>query len=64
MNAGEGTKVEMTGKVAYASQRPWILNDTVKQNILFGLEYDETRYAEAIHLSCLEPDLKLFQKGD
>lgn len=32
------------GKVGYASQQAWIFNGTVKENILFGQDYDEDRY--------------------
>uniref|UniRef100_A0A8H7XP05 P-loop containing nucleoside triphosphate hydrolase protein n=1 Tax=Psilocybe cubensis TaxID=181762 RepID=A0A8H7XP05_PSICU len=32
-----------SGGVAYAAQESWVLNDTVKNNILFQSEYDEER---------------------
>jgi ABC-type multidrug transport system fused ATPase/permease subunit len=35
MNCLKGN-VAINGTVAYADQNPWILNDTVKNNILFG----------------------------
>lgn len=30
--------------VAYAAQEAWVLNATIRDNILFGEPYDETRY--------------------
>jgi len=30
--------------VAYVAQESWVQNETIHQNILFGLPYDETRY--------------------
>ncbi|CEL54793.1 ATP-binding cassette transporter abc4 OS=Schizosaccharomyces pombe (strain 972 / ATCC 24843) GN=abc4 PE=3 SV=1 [Rhizoctonia solani AG-1 IB] len=32
------------GGVAYAAQEAWVLNETIRNNILFGLEYDQDRY--------------------
>ncbi|KAF9017850.1 hypothetical protein BDZ89DRAFT_1094212 [Hymenopellis radicata] len=32
------------GGVAYAAQESWVLNATIKENILFGAELDEQRY--------------------
>jgi len=32
------------GGVAYAAQEAWVQNATIKDNILFGSEYDEQRY--------------------
>lgn len=34
------------GGVAYAAQESWVLNETIRDNILFRAEYDEDRYRE------------------
>ena len=36
--------VDIEGSVSYVSQEPWIFSGTIKENILFGKEYDETWY--------------------
>jgi hypothetical protein len=36
----------------------------VRDNILFGLPFDEKRYADAIHACCLEADFEQFVDGD
>ena len=33
--------------VAYAAQEPWIQNETLKGNILFGELFDENRYKKS-----------------
>ena len=57
MPNGGGSKVRLNGRVAYASQKPWIVSDTVRNNILFGHAFDAKRYAEALHFACLSSDL-------
>jgi ABC-type multidrug transport system fused ATPase/permease subunit len=52
MNCSEGS-VRINGTVAYADQNPWILNDTVRNNILFGEPFDEIQYKSALHHSRL-----------
>jgi len=52
-------KVRVCGKIAYCDQRPWIMNTTVRDNILFGLDYDEARFDMAVHASSLEDDIKV-----
>lgn len=37
-------KVEYTGKIAYVPQTAYIQNATLKENILFGKEYNEEKY--------------------
>jgi ABC-type Mn2+/Zn2+ transport system ATPase subunit len=32
----KGSQVTLSGSIAYSSQRPWIMSETVEQNILFG----------------------------
>jgi ABC-type multidrug transport system fused ATPase/permease subunit len=31
-------------------QNPWIQNKTIKENILFGLPFDEAKYEETIDI--------------
>ncbi|KAK0220002.1 hypothetical protein IW262DRAFT_1381904 [Armillaria fumosa] len=52
------------GGVAYAAQESWVLNTTIKDNILFGAEFDEERYKDVVHQCGLEQDLALFEAGD
>ena len=55
---------KVIGKVAYASQEPWIFSGTVRQNILCGLEYDAERYQRVIEACALLDDFRLFSDGD
>lgn len=50
--------------VAFAGQTPFILSDTVRNNIPFGSEYVEERYKRVIEACCLLPDLLQWQAGD
>ena len=36
------------------------MNTTVRDNILFGLEYDEAKFDMALHASSLEDDIKVW----
>lgn len=56
--------VSLEGSVAYVAQTAWIFNDTLKNNILFGKEYDEQLYQKAIRVSALEQDLNILPAGD
>lgn len=56
--------MELQGRVAFASQTPWILNATVRDNILFGLPYDSKRYTEVLKACQLEQDLAILDYGD
>ena len=35
----DASSLTINGTIAYANQNPWILNDSVKNNILFGERY-------------------------
>ncbi|KIJ48473.1 hypothetical protein M422DRAFT_247818 [Sphaerobolus stellatus SS14] len=52
------------GGVAYAAQESWVLNETIKNNIVFGATFDEERYKKVIHQCGLTRDLSLFDAGD
>ncbi|KAJ7246497.1 multidrug resistance-associated ABC transporter [Mycena rebaudengoi] len=50
--------------VAYCDQTSWVLNDTIRNNILFGTPMDEERYKKVLYQCALEPDLALLEAGD
>ncbi|KAF8854593.1 P-loop containing nucleoside triphosphate hydrolase protein [Acephala macrosclerotiorum] len=50
--------------IAFVAQTPWIENASIKDNILFGLPHDETRYEKVLKACALTQDLELFDDGD
>lgn len=52
------------GTLAYVPQQSWILNDTVRGNILFTQPYDAERYRQIIIACALEPDLEILPASD
>ncbi|KAL5034983.1 Transporter of the ATP-binding cassette (ABC) [Batrachochytrium dendrobatidis] len=50
--------------IAYVAQTAWLLNATIRDNILFGEPYDEERYNQVITACSLRRDLATFQGGD
>ncbi|KAK9244689.1 hypothetical protein V1506DRAFT_540604 [Lipomyces tetrasporus] len=54
----------LSDSVAYCSQQPWLLNDSVKNNILFGSPYDPVRYQACIDACALRHDLDILEAGD
>lgn len=56
--ASHDTLVLKRGSVAYAGQIPFILNATLRANILFGLPYEKERYEAVIAACCLNQDIE------
>lgn len=54
----------LTDSVAFCAQTPWLLNDTIRNNILFGLTYNERRYRQVLYACALLPDLAVLELGD
>ncbi|KAJ1970399.1 hypothetical protein H4R34_006068, partial [Dimargaris verticillata] len=56
--------VTIRGHVAYVAQQPWIMNATLRDNILFGHRYDPQFYQETIRACALQPDIDMLTDGD
>ncbi|KAL7411550.1 ABC protein [Mrakia frigida] len=56
--------VTFNGRVAYCPQSAWIMNATVRENILFGRPFDEARYWKVVEEACLLPDYEMLPSGD
>ncbi|KAF9462732.1 P-loop containing nucleoside triphosphate hydrolase protein [Collybia nuda] len=52
------------GGVAYAAQESWVINATIRENILFESPFDEERYKAVVYQCALTPDLELLSAGD
>lgn len=49
---------------AFVSQTPWIETGTVRENIIFGLPFIESRYQNVLRACSLEKDVELLIDGD
>ena len=47
-------KASVRGKISYVSQEPWVFSGTVRQNILFGQEYNERKYKRIVRVCALD----------
>jgi ABC-type multidrug transport system fused ATPase/permease subunit len=56
--------VRVDGNIAYVPQQPWVQNQTVRQNIVFGADYDENLYLRVLDHSCLHLDMAMLSMGD
>ncbi|XP_039881104.1 ATP-binding cassette sub-family C member 8 isoform X2 [Simochromis diagramma] len=61
--AGEGD-IRKRGPVAYASQKAWLLNATVVENITFEMPMIKSRYKAVIEACSLQPDIDILPQGD
>ncbi len=55
---------DTTSPIAYCPQQAWIMSGTVRDNILFGREYDQKLYNRVIDESCMKSDLEQLPNGD
>ncbi|KAG8242932.1 hypothetical protein J6590_056498, partial [Homalodisca vitripennis] len=56
--------VSISDNISYASQEPWLFAGSVRQNILFGLEYRRDRYRQVVKACALKTDFEQFPYGD
>jgi ABC-type multidrug transport system fused ATPase/permease subunit len=56
--------IQSSGSIAYIPQESFLINDRVRENIIFGFDMEMQRYKKAILLSELKPDLKILPGGE
>ncbi|KAH9849408.1 multidrug resistance-associated ABC transporter [Lenzites betulinus] len=49
---------------AYVPQSAWIMNATLRQNVVFGQDEDDAKFHDIIRACCLEPDLEMLPNGE
>ena len=59
----EGT-ISYYGKVSYVPQIPWVFSGTVRENILFGLPFNEEKFQQIIGICGLTKDLAVLPSRD
>ena len=56
--------VSCRGKIAWVGQQQWVFSGTVRENILFGENFDPNRYCLTIEACDLNKDFQRFPDGD
>ncbi|OAV89994.1 hypothetical protein PTTG_07453 [Puccinia triticina 1-1 BBBD Race 1] len=55
---------QLTDTTAYCPQQPWLLSDSIRNNILYGSLMNRTRYTQVLKACALASDLTTFTDGD
>ncbi|KAG0359172.1 hypothetical protein BGZ54_010080 [Gamsiella multidivaricata] len=50
--------------IAYVSQTAWLQNSTIRENILFGKDFDQDRYDAVVEGCALVTDFEILESGD
>ncbi|KAG8343664.1 putative ABC transporter transmembrane region ABC transporter [Trypanosoma vivax] len=58
-----GGSVRMPSSIAYVPQQPWIMNASIKANVLFFSDTDEVHFRRVLRCTQLEQDLLLLPDG-
>ncbi|XP_053320416.1 cystic fibrosis transmembrane conductance regulator [Spea bombifrons] len=57
-------KIKHSGRISFSPQVSWIMPGTIKENIVFGVSYDQYRYLSVIKACQLEEDIAKFSEKD
>nr|QFQ66290.1 putative ATP-binding cassette transporter C [Exophiala pisciphila] len=57
-------EVVVCGRIAYAAQSAWIMNASVKENIVFGHKWDPHFYNQTVNACALVDDFRQLPDGD
>ncbi|KAF9937640.1 Multidrug resistance-associated protein 1 [Mortierella alpina] len=61
---GTGPKLKLYGKSSYVPQEAWLINVNLRENIVFGKDFEQERYNTVVKVCALERDLTLLSHGD
>lgn len=62
---GDVTLGMSQNQIAYCAQKPWIQNANVRDNIIFGLTFDEDKYEVVKRAAAIQLDIdEVFPNGD
>ncbi|KAF2650383.1 ABC bile acid transporter-like protein [Lophiostoma macrostomum CBS 122681] len=50
--------------IGYCAQTPWLQSMSIRDNILFSYQYEESRYRQVLDACALVPDMAEFKNGD
>ena len=64
LNIVKKKEFNIDGIVSYASQTPFIINSSIRDNIIFYSKFNEERYKSVIKYCELEKDIECLQGGD
>jgi ATP-binding cassette subfamily C (CFTR/MRP) protein 1 len=56
--------VTLRGQVAYVAQSPWVMNTSIRDNIIFGHRWDPHFYDITLEACALQDDMKELPDGD
>jgi ATP-binding cassette, subfamily C (CFTR/MRP), member 1 len=57
-------EVIVRGRIAYVAQQPWVMNASVKENIIFGHRWDPHFYNQTVEACALLDDFSTLPDGD
>jgi ABC-type multidrug transport system fused ATPase/permease subunit len=57
-------QVRVSSPIGYASQEPFLINTTIRDNIIFGQTYDPLWYQQVVNACALVTDFEMFPAGD
>ena len=56
--------LNVNGSISYVSQSAWVMNETVRNNIIFFNEYDEKKFNEIVDICELRTDIDHMEGGE
>ena len=57
-------RLALGGRIGYVPQSAFIINATLRHNVLFGQPYDSVRYKQCLTACALDSDIALLPNGD